>query len=115
MIQFIKINCFISLFFILHHRNIQVTSVFLSVLLFAIALFNPFTLRAAKTGLTILEIFLKQKRFWEIAEVEMLKRSQTTTLLQIFCDLLLYSQVILKSMKVADGTFYGISECEWVK
>ena len=32
----------------------------------------------------------------------MLMRSQATTLLQIFCELLLYSQVIFKSMGVAN-------------
>ena len=42
-------------------------------------------------------------------------RSQTTTTLQIFCELLLYSQVIFKSMRVADDTFKSNSECEWVK
>ena len=44
----------------------------------------------------------------------MLKKSQPTTLLQIFSELLLYSQVILKSIRVADNTSEGISECEWV-
>ena len=38
-------------------------------------------------------------------EREMLIRSQTKTLLQIFCELSLYSQVIIKSMRVADDTF----------
>ena len=38
-----------------------------------------------------------------------------TTLLQIFCEILLYFQVIDKSMKIADDTFLGNSECEWVK
>ena len=37
-----------------------------------------------------------------------------TTLLQIFRENLLYFQVILKSMKIADDTFLGNSECEWV-
>ena len=37
-----------------------------------------------------------------------------TTLLQIFCEDLLYFQVIFKSMKIADDTFLGYSECEWV-
>ena len=32
----------------------------------------------------------------------MFERSQTTTLLQLFCELLLYSKVISKSIKVAD-------------
>ena len=44
----------------------------------------------------------------------MLIRSHTTTLLQIFCELLLYSQFIFKSMKVADDTSKSNSECEWV-
>ena len=38
-----------------------------------------------------------------------------TTLIQIFCENLLYFQVIFKSMKIADDTFLGNSECEWVK
>ena len=50
----------------------------------------------------------------EIIEGEMLNRSQTTTFLQIFYELLLYSQVILKSMRVADDILEGVSECEWV-
>ena len=41
--------------------------------------------------------------------------SQTTTILQLFRELLLYSKVISKSMKVAHDTFQVISECEWVK
>ena len=45
----------------------------------------------------------------------MLITSQTTTLLQIFCELLLHSLVIFKSMKVADDTSKSNSECEWVK
>ena len=38
-----------------------------------------------------------------------------TTLLQIFCENLLNFQIISKSMKIADNTFLGNSECEWVK
>ena len=41
--------------------------------------------------------------------------SQTTTLLQIFYELMLYSLVIFRSMRVADDTFQRNSECEWVK
>ena len=37
-----------------------------------------------------------------------------TTLLQIFCENLLYFNVIFKSMKIADDTFLGNSECKWV-
>ena len=36
----------------------------------------------------------------------MLIRSRATTLLQMFCELSLYSQVIFKSMRVADDTFW---------
>ena len=42
----------------------------------------------------------------------MLTRGYTTTPFQIFWELLFNSQVIFKSMKEADDTFY---ECEWVK
>ena len=42
-------------------------------------------------------------------------RIQPTTLVQIFCELSLYSKVIFKSMRVADDTFWRESECEWVK
>ena len=45
----------------------------------------------------------------------MLIRSQATTLLQIFCELFLYSQVIFNIMRVADDAFLWNSECEWVK
>ena len=79
-------------------------------------IFNPLALRAAKTGLTILFIFSSQKRFYQkIFEGEMFIRILPTTLLQIFCENLLYFQVIFKSMKIADDTFLGNSECEWVK
>ena len=44
----------------------------------------------------------------------MFNRILPTTLLQIFCENLLYFQVIFKSMKIADDTFPGNSECEWV-
>ena len=40
-----------------------------------------------------------------LIEEEVLIRSQTTTLLQIFCEVVLYSKVIFKSMQVADDNF----------
>ena len=46
--------------------------------------------------------FLTKAFFGKMFEEEMLTRSQTTTLLQIFCEFSLYSQVIFKSMKIAD-------------
>ena len=55
---------------------------------------NPLALRAAKTGLTFLEIFYLQSIFLKTIEGETLIRSKITTLLQIFCELLLYCQVI---------------------
>ena len=48
-------------------------------------------------------------------EGEMLIRGKISTLLQIFCELKLYTQVIFKSMRVADDTFQSTSESEWVK
>ena len=69
----------------------------------------------AKTGLTILLIFSSQKCFLSnIFEGEMFSLIYPTSLLQIFCENLLYFQVIFKIMKIADDTFLGNSECEWV-
>ena len=68
-------------------------------------IFYPFTLSDTKTGDNFGNIFRTKAFFWKIFEGEMLTRGQTTTLLQIFCELSLYSQVIFKSMKVADDTF----------
>ena len=76
---------------------------------------NPFTLREARRGLTILEIFPLQKHFLKAFEWEMLIRRQTTNLFQIFCEISLHSQVIFISMKVADDISRGTLECEWVK
>ena len=45
----------------------------------------------------------------------MLITRQTPNLLQIFCEILLPSQVIFKSMKVADDISRETLECEWVK
>ena len=59
--------------------------------------------------------FANKSIIWKILEGEMLTRSQTTTLLQILSELTLYSQVMFKSMKVADDTFLRNSKCEWVK
>ena len=44
----------------------------------------------------------------------MLIRIKPTTLLEIYNENLLYFQVIFKSMKIADDTFLGNSECEWL-
>ena len=41
-------------------------------------------------------------------------RIQTTTFLQISYEILLYSQVIFKSIKVAGATFQINSECQLV-
>ena len=45
----------------------------------------------------------------------MLIRYQTPSLLQIFSEHVPYSEVIFKSMRVADDTSKSNSECEWVK
>ena len=59
--------------------------------------------------------YLTYKSFlWKTFEGEMLMRCHTTTLLQIFCEVSLYSQVIFKSMRVADETFSRNCECQWV-
>ena len=44
----------------------------------------------------------------------MLIRRSTTTLLEIFCYLSIYSQDISKSMKIADDIPGGTHKCEWV-
>ena len=44
----------------------------------------------------------------------MLIRSHKTTLIQIICKHSLNSQVIFKSIKVADDTLFRNYECEWV-
>ena len=49
--------------------------------------------------------FTQKGIFWKTFEGEMVITSQATTLLQIFCELSLSSQVIFKSMRVADDTF----------
>ena len=66
---------------------------------------NPLTSRAARRGLTILEVFNLQTHFLKNIEGEMLITSQKRTLLQIFCECLLYSKDIFKSMRIADDTF----------
>ena len=43
------------------------------------------------------------------------QKQKTTTLLQVLYEFLLYSQVIFKSMRLADDTFYRNSECRWVR
>ena len=49
--------------------------------------------------------FSYESIFLKIFEGRMLIRGETTYLLQIFCELLLYSQAIFKSLEVADNTF----------
>ena len=68
--------------------------------------FNPLILRAAKRGLTILGIFNLQTHFLEnIGRRNVDHKPDRLTLLQIFCEFLLYSKDISKSMRVADYTF----------
>ena len=81
-----------------------------------IASVKPLALRAAKTGLTILLIFSSQKCFYQKYLKEKCSSEYYQQLsFKYFVRIFLYFQVILKSMKVADDTFLGNSECEWVK
>ena len=75
---------------------------------------NQLTFRAAKTGLTIFVNILPTDAFSGKHFKGMLIRSKKSTLLQIFCELSLYIQVIFKSMRVANDTFQSTSKCEWV-
>ena len=58
------------------------------------------------------DIFFTKAFLSKIFEGEIIIRILPTTLLQIFCENLLYFQVIFKSMKIADDTFLG--KCKWV-
>ena len=67
--------------------------------------FNPLTLRAAKTGLTILEIFNLQTHFFEnIWRINVDRKPDKNSPSNI-CEFLLYSKDNFKSMRVADDTF----------
>ena len=75
-------------------------------------LIYPFTLSAAETGQTILDIFLVKASFEKhFQEGEVWIRTLSTTLLEIFCEFMLYLQVIFKSRKESDDIFPGNSEC----
>ena len=50
----------------------------------------------------MLEILCLQTFFWKTFDREMVITCHTPTLLQIFCELSLYCQVIFKTMRVAD-------------
>ena len=67
-----------------------------------------------KEAWQIWKYFTSKSIFLITFEGGMLIRSQTTTLLQIFYEILLCSQVKFISMKVADDTFQRNSECLWV-
>ena len=76
---------------------------------------NPLTLKAAKKRPDDLVNILPTEAFSEkTVDGEMLIRGKVSTLLQIFSELSLYTQIIFKSMRVADDTFQSTSECEWV-
>ena len=68
-----------------------------------------------KEAWQIWKYFTYKSIFLKTFEGEMLIRSQTTTLLHKFYGILLCSQVIFISMKVADDTFQRNPECQWVK
>ena len=61
------------------------------------------------------DILLTKTFLSKIFEGETCIRILPTTLLQIFCENVLYFQFIFKNMKIADDTFVGNSECQWVK
>ena len=63
---------------------------------------------------TFEDIPLVRAPFETIFKGEMLIRTQSSTLLQIFRQFMLYSLAIIKSMKVSDENVPGNSECEWV-
>ena len=67
---------------------------------------NPFTLRAAKRGLTILEIFQLQKLLHKnIGRRNVDQKPNNNSAWNIF-ELSLNSQIIFKSMREADDTIY---------
>ena len=71
---------------------------------------NSFTLGAPKRDLTFLEIFHIQKHFCEKKlrrNVDHKPKNNSPS----FRELSHYSQVIFKSMRVADDTFFRDSEC----
>ena len=65
---------------------------------------NPLMLTAAKTSLTILMMSFRLKH--KIFQGEMLFRTLPTTLLQIFCKIILNSKVIVKRIFDPDDTFW---------
>ena len=60
--------------------------------------FNPLMLTVAKSSLTILMIFCRQKQIQKIFDEDMSIRTLPTTLLQIFCKISFNSKVIVKSI-----------------
>ena len=76
--------------------------------------FNPLKWSGQNRPGYFVDIFLPEPCLSKIFEGEMFIRILTTTLLQIFCENLLYFQVIFKSVKIADNIYLGNSECEWV-
>ena len=73
--------------------------------------FNPLALIAAKTGLTILLIFPSQKRFYQKYLKE---KCLSEYYQQLSFKYFVRICFIFISMKIADDTFLGNSECEWV-
>ena len=58
---------------------------------------NPLTLSVAKSSLTIVDKFSSESLVWKMFEGEMLIITLSTTLLEIFCKIILNFQVIVKS------------------
>ena len=66
---------------------------------------NPLTLREAKGGLTMLVKSFRQRHNWTEIEGEMLIRTLSTTLFQLFCKIVLNSKVIDINVKEPDDNF----------
>ena len=66
---------------------------------------NSLMLAAAKSSLTILTKYCRQKHMWKKSERQMLFRTLPTTLHQIFCKSTLNSKAIVKSILDPDNDY----------
>ena len=75
---------------------------------------NPFTLSRPNRPDDFGTILLRKAFFGKHLKEKFLLEATQQLLSKIFCELLLNSQVIFKSMRVADNTFLKNSQCEWL-
>ena len=68
-------------------------------------MFNPLMLAAAKISLAVSVKTYRQKHICEQFEGEMLSRTLPTTLLHIFCEVILDSKAFIKSIEYPDDNF----------